>query len=65
VIAINECQLQRVIDAYVDYYNSTRTHLSLAKRTPDDNRRPTAKRGRIIALPKVGGLHHRYDRIAA
>jgi transposase InsO family protein len=65
VIAINECQLQRVIDAYVDYYNSTRTHLSLTKRTPDDNRRPTAKRGRIIALPKVGGLHHRYDRIAA
>jgi transposase InsO family protein len=65
VIAINECQLQRVIDAYVDYYNSTRTHLSLAERTPDYNRRPTAKRGRVIALPKVGGLHHRYDRIAA
>ncbi len=65
VIAINEDQLQRVIDAYVRYYNDTRTHLSLTKRTPAGHRTPTERRGRVVAKPQVGGLHHRYDRLAA
>jgi putative transposase len=65
VIAINEDQLQRVIDAYVRYYNDTRPHLSLAKRTPDGHRTRTKHRGRVVAKTQVGGLHHRYDRLAA
>ncbi len=65
VIAINENQLQRVIDAYVHYYNEARTHLSLAKQTPDGQRTPTKHRGRVVAKAQVGGLHHRYDRLAA
>jgi transposase InsO family protein len=65
VIAINEDQLQRVIDAYVRYYNSARTHLSLAKATPSGGRRPTTRSGRVLARPEVGGLHHRYERLAA
>lgn len=65
VVAINESQLQRVIREYANYYNRTRTHLSLAKRTPDDVRTPSKSNGRVVARPKVGGLHHRYDRIAA
>ena len=65
VIAINEDQLQRVIDAYVRYYNDTRPHLALAKRTPDGRRMPTKRLGRVVAKAEVGGLHHRYDRLAA
>ncbi len=65
VIAINEDQLQRVINAYVRNCNDTRTHLSLAKRTPDGRRAPTKRLGRVVAETQVGGLHHRYDRLAA
>ena len=65
VIAINEDQLQRVIDAYVRHYDDTRTHLSLAKRTADGHRTPTKRLGRVVAKAQVGGLHQHYDRLAA
>ena len=47
------------------YYHRSRTHLGLDKDTPD--RRPVAETsvGPIIAVPEVGGLHHRYERRAA
>lgn len=65
VVAVNERQLKGVLDGYVRYYNGTRTHLSLAKNSPI-SRRPSSKRdGTIVALPEAGGLHHRYERIAA
>jgi len=46
-------------------YQRTRTHLSLAKDCPDP--RPIRHRGsgRVVAIPKIGGLHHRYERLAA
>jgi len=52
--------LRRVLLAYAAYYNSDRTHLSLGKDAP----RPRAveSEGDIIALPILGGLHHRYGR---
>jgi hypothetical protein len=39
----------------------TRTHLSLGKDAPAS--RPIAPRsaGRIVEIPQVNGLHHRYD----
>jgi len=51
--------------SYVDYYQRTRTHLSLDKDCPDP--RPILPRriGKVIAIPQVGGLHHRYERLAA
>ncbi len=68
VIAINESQLRRVIRSYVAYYHEDRTHLGLEKDAPEE--RPTEPRetGEIVAIPRVGGLHHRYAwafRIAA
>lgn len=65
VIAINALGLHKVLTAYVDYYNRSRTHLGLRKDTPISRpiAEPTA--GRIVATPHVGGLHHRYDRVAA
>jgi len=62
---VNARGLQRVLNAYVDYYLRSRTHLSLSKDSPVP--RPTYANtdGRIITVPRVGGLHHRYDRRAA
>ena len=57
--------LRRVLTIYLRYYHRSRTHLGLEKDTPD--RRPVAETsvGPIIAMPEVGGLHHRYERRAA
>ena len=65
VVALNEHQLQRVLDSYVRYYNRTRTHLALAKDTPEGRRVATPVSGRVVSIPEVGGLHHRYERLAA
>jgi hypothetical protein len=65
VIAVNERQVQRVLDEYRRYYNRTRTHLSLKKDAPDGRIVALPSLGRIVSTPEVGGLHHRYDRVAA
>ena len=46
---------------YADYYNQSRTHLSLDKDAP--TRRQIQRVGRIAPTPVLGGLHHRYVRI--
>jgi hypothetical protein len=43
----------------------SRTHLALDKDTPVTRPVSPLSAGRIVATPEVGGLHHRYDRIAA
>jgi putative transposase len=65
VVVINEGHLRRVLFSYVDYYHRSRTHLSLEKDCPDPRPIQPPNRGRVIALPQVGGLHHRYERLAA
>ena len=62
VLALAERQLLRVVRSYVAYDNRTRTHLALAKDPPET--RPGQRRdaGTIVAVPEVGGLHHRYER---
>ena len=42
-----------------------RTHLALAKDSPVPRAAQSRPAGRIVATPEVGGLHHRYDRVAA
>jgi putative transposase len=46
----------------VDLYHRWRLHLSLGKDSPET--RPVQMIGRIAAFPEVGGLHHRYERVA-
>lgn len=65
VIALNERQLSRVIRAYVDYYHRDRTHLGLEKDAPEGRAEEGPDLGEVVALPRVGGLHHRYTREAA
>jgi len=65
VIVMNEAGLHRVITNYVAYYMRSRTHLALGKDTALTRPISPPLDGRIVATPEVGGLHHRYDRIAA
>ena len=65
VVIFNERHLRRVLSSYVDYYQHTRTHLSLDKDCPDPRPIMPRRIGKVIAIPLVGGLHHRYERFAA
>ena len=65
VIAVNVAGLRRVLTAYVAYYMRSRTHLGLGKDTPSPRPVTPPSTGRLVAILEVGGLHHRYDRIAA
>ena len=60
-----ERHLRRVLSSDVDYYQRTRTHLSLDKDCPDSRPIMPRRIGKVVAIPKVGGLHHRYERLAA
>ncbi len=65
IIIFNERHLRRVFSSYVDYYHRSRTHLALAKDCPVERLTQSPAAGKIIAISQVGGLHHRYQRIAA
>ncbi len=65
VIVLSERHLRRVLDSYLDYYHESRTHLSLNKDSPVPRPILPAETGKVIAFPQVGGLHHRYERLAA
>ena len=53
------------MECYVEYYEHSRTHLSLGKDAPIPRRVTPPSDGRVVAIPQVGGLHHRYERRAA
>jgi putative transposase len=65
VVIFTERHLRRVLSSYVDYYQRTRTHLSLNKDCPDPRPIQPRRIGSVVAIPQVGGLHHRYERLAA
>jgi putative transposase len=62
VIVVDEESLRRTLRSYFSYYHRSRLHLSLDKDSPDS--RSVQSVGRVIAFPEVGGLHHRYERVA-
>jgi putative transposase len=64
VIVLNERHLRRLLRRYLAYYNATRPHQSLHNDSPHRREVQTPAGGRIVAIPKVGGLHHRYQRAA-
>ena len=65
IVIFNERHLHRVLSSYIDYYQRTRTHLSLEKDCPDPRLVMPPRVGRVVAIPQVSGLHHRYERLAA
>jgi putative transposase len=65
VIVLQESGLRRILKSYFAYYECSPTHLSLAKDAPITRAPQPPELGRVIELPQVGGLHHRYERRAA
>ncbi|MGB5495464.1 MAG: integrase core domain-containing protein [Sedimenticolaceae bacterium] len=65
VIVLNERHLRRILGDYFGYYHCCRTHLSLSKDSPKPRTIHPPDSGKVTALPLVGGLHHRYGRLAA
>ena len=59
MIVFGECHLRHLLRSYLNYYNETRTHLSLNKDAPVS--RTIQAVGRIFARPVLGGLHHQPD----
>jgi putative transposase len=67
VMVLNEVHLRRLVHEYIRYYHEDRIHDALDKDTPEPRpvERRTAARCRVMAVPRVGGLHHRYTWKAA
>ena len=61
VIVLGERHLRHLLRSYLDYYNETRTHLSLDKDAPIS--RAVEAVGRVVGCPVLGRLHNRYARI--
>ena len=62
VIPLNAEHLRRLGREYLAYYHADRSHLGLQKSTPIKRaieRRP-GPASQVVAMPRIGGLHHRY-----
>jgi hypothetical protein len=62
IIPLNEAHLRRIIRDYACYHQEDRVHDSLNKDTPSGRPIEPKPRGDVslTALPRLGGLHHRY-----
>ncbi len=65
VTLLRKRHLLRLLKEYVGYDNESRTHLSLGKDSPSGREVQGPELGEVVAIPQVGGLHHRYERCAA
>ena len=65
VIVLNQAHLHRLLKSYFECYHRSRTHLGLDNDAPEPRPVQGPEEGKIVALPQVGGLHHRYERLAA
>ena len=63
---VNERHLKRLMNEYVRYYHEGRTHLALGKSTPTgrEEDKQSGSGQRVVSMPRLGGLHHRYDLVA-
>jgi transposase InsO family protein len=65
MIVFNQRGLHRHVAEFLDYYHRHRTHLALEKDSPEPRLVQLPEAGRIVSVPRVGGLHHYYERRAA
>ncbi len=62
-IVLKEQHLHKTLSSCFEYYNQDRTHCGLDKDAPSERPiQPKPSNGsKIIKLPRVGGLHNRYQ----
>jgi putative transposase len=63
LLILQEKQLQRVLNAYVEYFNQARPHQGIQQQIPGPSgpaMPPHHTGNKVIALPIMGGLHHDY-----
>jgi putative transposase len=63
LLIYQEKQLQRVLNAYMGYFNQARPHQGIQQKIPVQRRSvPSAQDAgkKVIARPVMGGLHHDY-----
>ena len=63
-IILGQKHLHKILSEYVEYYNEVRPHLSLNRNSPLPRQVEVPEKGRVIAVPYLGGLHHKYARAA-
>jgi transposase InsO family protein len=62
VIVLNERQLRNLLREYVDYYNEERVHTGLGDSPGGRSvREKPSGSSKLVAHPRVGGLHHLYE----
>jgi hypothetical protein len=51
------------MNEYVRYFDDDRTHLGLDMETPAGRKaaRATPVNAKVVSIPRLSGLHHRYD----
>ena len=67
-VVLNEEHLKRLVKDFIEgYYHRARPHQGLHGDTPIPSVKPepVADASRLVSIPVVGGLHHRYIRVAA
>jgi transposase InsO family protein len=67
LLILHERQLQRILNAYVSYFNQARPHQGIQQQIPEcsGSSRATAHEGtKVVAVPILAGLHHDYRKVA-
>jgi hypothetical protein len=68
VIVLSQGHLERLLQEFIEeYYHVARPHQDLAGDTPMPRAKPPeiSGPGKLVSIPVLGGLHHRYVRVAA
>jgi putative transposase len=67
VLIFHERHLRNLLRDYVSWYEHFRLHQGLGGQSPAsrEDREENIPEGKIISTPVLGGLHHRYERVAA
>ena len=68
VIVLSQRHCERLLREFIDdYYHVARPHQGLDGETPIPRERGPTINGptKLVSLPVLGGLHHRYERLAA
>src|SRR5215471_15162803 len=67
LLILHERQLQRVLKAYVVYFNRARPHQGIQQQIPESSGSSASTRhegSRVVAVPILAGLHHDYQKVA-